>query len=454
MEREEAVIDLGVLAPVGAARPPDDDPGLRQLRGWWDRRRRGIAGGIAVALLLIAAAAAAPPADADPVTIALPPTGYGRFDVVGDLLFVAESHTRWRAYGLPDGERRWSLERPDDAPLGLVAVDGLIVDRLYGAFGATRDPATGRVVLSPSQLAQSTGVRMVQVLTGADPALSAGDYHYYRDASPHPRFARRVTGRLAGWLAGDPPVLVRVSAGGLVELRDPATGGLLTRRYLPAWGSGVSLAAVVGGILVLQHRRADQLVLQGYVASTLAPLWERVVPDPGTAPVWAEQCGPMLCVHHQLADDRATVVDPLTGWLLAGTRTDVTDPATGRTAWVAAPGETQLYPVGERFLAYGGDGALRAVLDARTGRVLRELAGWRAIVPAAGVGAVRVVLTRADHTGQVRLAWLALASAEIDEVAMLPSEPEPCLPFSEGLVCRHGHQLRVWPLGPPLDHKR
>jgi hypothetical protein len=442
---EETVIDLGLLAQTAAETPSGSDP-ARRARAWWDRRRRGLAGGLAAALVLITTVGSAPQPGDGVVTIALPPTGYGRFDVVGDLLFVAETNTRWRAYELPTGVPGWSLERPDDAPLGLVVSDGLILDRLYGAFGATRDPATGSVLLSPDQLELRAGVPTVHVLTGAETALAAGDYRYYRDASPHPRFARRATGRVAGWLAGDPPVIVRISAGGLVELHAPATGAVLTRRYLPVQGTGIGLAAVFDDLLVLQNERAGALLLQGYELGTLAPLWERTISHSGDQAVWVDQCGPMLCVHRQVAGGGATVVDPLTGWLLAASRTDVTDPATGRTAWVAPAGRTQVHPVGDRFLAYRGDGTLAAVVDAHTGRPLRQLGGWRAMVPAAGGDPGPLILMRTDQTGQTRLARLDVASASLAEVAVLPSQPGPCQSFSQGLVCRHAHQLRVWTL--------
>lgn len=350
----DVVIDLGLLAPEGAGRPRSD--AAAAVRAWWGRRRRGLAGGLVTALVLITAVASAPQPGDSVVTIVLPPTGYGRFDVVGDTLFLAETNTRWRAYELPAGVPGWSLERPDDAPLGLVVSDGLLLDRLYGAFGTTRDPTTGSVLLSLDQLEVSTGVTNVQVLTGADTALAAGDYRYYRDASPHPRFARRATGRLAGWLAGDPPVIVRVSTGGLVELRAPATGAVLTRRYLPLRGTGIGLAAVFEDTLVLQDGRSGRLRLQGYELGTLAPV------------------------------------------------------------------------------------------DARTGRSLRQLAGWRAIVPVAGGDPGPLILMRTEHSGQTTLARLDLASLALTEVAVLPGTPGPCQSFSQGLVCRHAHLLRVWTL--------
>lgn len=456
---EDVTIDLGLLAPPAADRPPADpvqQPRVRQARAWWQRRRRGLACWLVAALTAATAVASAPEPGTGAVTIALPPTGYGRFDVVGDLLFIAQSDTRWRAYQLPAGVPRWSLERPDDAPLGLVAADGLILDRLYGAFGATRDPGTGRVLLSPDQLEERTGVTTVHVLTGAETTLAAGDYRYYRDASPHPRFARRATGRLAGWLAGDPPMIVRISAGGLVELRNPATGAVLTRRYLRVTGAGIGLAAVFDDTLVLQNQRAGRLRLQGYELSTLAPLWQRTISQARDRAVWVDQCGPMLCIHHQAAGDEATVVDPFTGWLLTAARTDVADPATGRTAWVAPAGRAQLHPVSgragppgsviDRFLTYRADGSLAAVVDARTGRPLRQLTGWQAMVPVAGGEPGPLILVRTDQAGHTRLAQLDLASLALVEVGVLPGLPGPCQAFSHGLVCRHAHQLRVWTL--------
>jgi hypothetical protein len=442
---EETVIDLGLLAPSAAAQPPPGDP-VQRARAWWDRRRRAVACGLIAALVVVTAAASAPRLAAGAVTIALPPTGYGRFEVVGDLLFIAESDTSWRAYELPTGVPLWSLERPDDAPLGLVASNGLVLDRLYGSFGATRDPATGTVLLSPDQLRTSSGVATVHVLAGAETALASGDYRYYRDASPHPRFVRRASGRVTGWLAGEPPTLVRISAGGQVELRTPATGEVLASGDLPLGGFRPGPAAIFDDTLVLQSERAGELLLQGYGRSLLAVSWERPVSLAGDRAVWVDQCGPMLCIHEQSEGDPATAVDPLTGWLLTATRTEVVDPVTGRTAWAAAAGRTQLHPVGDRFLAYRGDGTLAAVLDAHTGRPLRQLTGWQAVVPVGGGARAPLSLIRTDQAGRTSVARLDLATLVLTEVLMLPGELGACQPFSQGIVCRHGHRLWVWTL--------
>jgi hypothetical protein len=378
------------------------------------------------------------------VAITLPPTGYGRFEVVGDLLFVARSATIWQAYGLPAGERRWSLERPAGAPLGLVASGGLLVDRLYGSFGATRDPATGAVLLSPGQVRASSGVASVRTLPGAETALAGGDYRLYRDASPHPRFGRPASGLVAAWLVGDPLVLVRISAAGQLELRAPATGEVLASRSMPVGGSPASPAAAFGGTRVLQREHSGGLSLQAYDVDTLAVSWERTVPR-GDRAVWVERCGPMLCIHRQRAGDPTTVVDPLTGWLLAAAGTEVVDPVTGRTAWTAA-GTTQLHPVGDRFLAYHGDGTLAAVVDARTGRPLQQLAGWRALAPVAATGDGPLVLMRPDQAGHTSLAQLDLATLALTGAGVLPGQPDPCQSFGGGLVCRNGHRLWVWAL--------
>jgi hypothetical protein len=441
---EDAVIDLGLLAPPATRTPPDNP--VRQLRAWWVRRRQRLACALVATLLLVTAAGSAPQLADGMVTIALPPTGYGRFEVVGDLLFVARSATIWQAYELPAGERRWSLRRPAGAPLGLVAGGGLLLDRLYGSFGATRDPATGAVLLSPGQVRASSGVATVRTVPGAETALASSDYRLYRDASPHPRFGQPATGQLAAWLVGDPLVVVRISVAGLLELRAPATGEVLASRALPVDASPARPAAAFDGTLVLQREHPGGLSLQGYDVDTLAASWERSLPRGGDRAVWVERCGPMLCIHRQQANDPTTFVDPLTGWLLTATGTEVVDPATGRTAWVAA-GQTQLHPVGDRFLAYHRDGTLAAVMDARTGRPLRQLAGWRALVPVAATGdGSPLVLTRTDQTGHTSLARLDLATLALTGAGVLPGQPDACQPFSTGLVCRHGHRLRVWTL--------
>jgi hypothetical protein len=126
----------------------------------------GLLAGLVLALL----AGAAPPAAGGPVPVALPPAVGGRFDVVGDLLLVAESGTRWAAYDLRTGERRWSLRRPEGAPHGLVAHGGILLNQLFGGSGVL-DPATGQPRTVPPTLLPG----QVQLAPGADTALVTAD---------------------------------------------------------------------------------------------------------------------------------------------------------------------------------------------------------------------------------------------------------------------------------------
>jgi hypothetical protein len=387
----------------------------------------------------LSGSAAGPPAA---VSIPLLPAGNGQFEVVGDLLFVVESRTRWGAYDLATGQRRWSLERVDSASVELAVSGDLLVDRRY-SFGRTFDPATGEVrwagiqhrngpvSWSTFRPAPDAGAGVVAShhsstpdgsairLTGVDLATGAVLWQ----ASP-PQPVRVV-------LTGDPPRLVSVSADGRVELRAPDTGEVLAGRRMlgmarRAGVSGAVQVAVIGDRLVLARQDRERLALHGYELDTLAARWELAIPLAPETALWypVEPCGSMLCV---------------------GLVPTLVDPVTGRVGWTARPDRQPIHPVGDRFLVYDPSGELRAVVDARTGRRVQDLTGWRAAVPP-GAAPDRVLLTRPAAGARTRVVGLDPVSLVLTDLGLLPGSPELCRPYRAGLVCRHHDRLWVWPL--------
>jgi hypothetical protein len=243
------------------------------------------------------------------------------------------------------------------------------------------------------------------------------------------------------WLVGDPPVALSVSADDLVELRDPDTGALLASRRVP----GVTDSPqpiwpfLFGDWLVVQAWYGDDgRVLRGYDVDTLTQRWE-LVSAPGRSG-WAEPCGPMLCLRHPEVDEAA--VDPATGEPRTFDDVQVVDPATGRVGWVADGRRTLLFPAGERLLASDLDAAPRAVLDARTGRTLYDLAGWQALT----AGEASLTLLRPE-AGRTVVARLDLATLSVTELGRVPGRPDRCEPAAGALVCRHDDHLWIWPTG-------
>lgn len=438
----ELVIDLGVPGP-GPTRP---GPGHRRraVRSWWAARRQPVRAGLVAGLMLaLLAGSAAPAAGPVPVSVLLPAAGEGRFEVVGGLLFVVESRTRWGAYQLPTGQRRWSLERAGGASVGLVVSGQVLVDQRYG-FGRALDPATGAIRWAGTQ---DPGESISWSTFRAAPAAGAGvvaGYHWSTPDGLSHRFAGLdLANGAVRWralpasaaqvvLAGDPPRVVSIGADGRVELRAPDTGRVLASRLLPglAGRAGVPAGvqvALVAGRLVLTSPEPDALVLRGYAVATLARQWRLALPAGPDGQLWrrVQPCGPMLCVE------------------VAGT---VVDPVTGAVAWRAGTGQRSHLPVGDRLLRYDQQGQLRALVDARTGRVLQDLSGWRAARPV-GAAPEQVLLTRPAPGGTgTRVARLDPAGPELSELGWLPGQPEVCRPYPGGLVCRHHDRLWVWPL--------
>lgn len=447
----EPVIDLGLLEPVPEAARAGGRVGS-------PRRRRALpVWSTALLVLALAAGSASPPV----LPVSVPAPIDGRFAVVGDLLFVAVGQHRahghpgpahgsssfdWAAHDMSTGERLWTLSGLGER-LDLVAAGGLLWD---GGFPL--DPATGRW-LSPKRSGVPGGYRYLGV-PGGQTVVTSGGYRPYSDAAVDLEFTYEVMGvdTITGvvqwraepdpgvrvWLAGAPARLIMISSDELVSVRDPDTGAVLASRRVP---DAIS-AELAGDRLLVWAWSPGGEVLHAFARDTMVPLWELPEPAGTLGP-----CGAMLCAH-VVAEQTRTATDTMTGdrWRVPH-RTEVIDPATGALAWTTG---YRLYPIGGRFLGYDDRGGLRALLDARDGRVLRDLAGWQAVVPPIGDGddLRRVPLLRPGPAGEVQVARLDPATGGLTDLGQLPGHPLRCQPYPDGVVCLHADRVWVWPLGP------
>jgi hypothetical protein len=450
-------IDLGLLEPPDLE-PRLADP-LRRLQSWWARRRRAVVPGLLAALVLgLVTGADSTVAPARVATVALPADGGGQYQVVGELVFIAENAIGWAAYDLSTGARRWSLASTFGGSLDLVEQG---MNLFHWRAGIALDPATGEVVWARPGLRALPGARtgvakddyrwdpvLDDLLGHHAPARNSGRFNPYQAhlmsgidlATGAVRWEETMDTGVRAWLVGDPPVALSVSGDDLVELRDPDTGVVRAGRRVP----GVTDTSqpiwpfLLGDSLVMQTWNDEERVLRGYDVDTLAQRWE-LESGPGRHG-WAEPCGPMLCLHHRERDEFA--VDPATGGQRMVFDVQVLDPATGRVSWVTDGRRTVLLPAGERLVAYDVDAVPRAVLDARTGRPLYDLAGW----PALTIGETSLTLLRPE-TGRTLVARLDLATLAVTQLGRVPGQPDRCEPATEALVCRHHDRLWIWPTG-------
>ncbi|HEY8472352.1 MAG TPA: hypothetical protein VIL37_06900 [Natronosporangium sp.] len=453
----EPVIDLGLLDPVPVAAKVEAGPVPAATPVRWSARRRrsGSAWLIAVLVLSLVGGSGAPPVL--PVSVPVPVDG--RFEVVGELLFVAVAQHRahghpgpargssssdWVAYDLSTGEQLWTMSGLGER-LDLVAADGLLWD---GGFPL--DPATGQW-LSPKRGSVPGGHRYLGV-PGVPTVVVSGGYRPYNDAAVDLEFTYEVMGvdtatgavrwrdepdpGVRVWLAGDPVRLLTISSDERVAVRDPDTGAVLASRRIP----NATSAHLIGDRLLVRVWEAGGEIVRAFTRETMTPVWELSEPVGRL-----EQCGQMLCVQIGSNLTRA-VMDPVTGdrWPMP-LRTELIDPADGEPAWATA---YRLYPVADRFLGYGDDGALRALLDAGSGRVLRDLTGWQAVVPPIrrGLAAGPVTLLRPGPDGDSQVASLDLTTGRLTELGAVPGRPDRCQPYPGGVVCRQAGRVWVWPL--------
>lgn len=424
------VIELDVAAPW---EPPASPVRLPRLRRW-------LAVALALAAVLALAGGSAP---RRPLAPAFTLDGAVLdFLARGDSLYVARyaepRGTLVEAYRFPGGRLRWSrvlapgtrlvhaserrLTVADDDAAGagpmLAGLDATSGRTAWSRLGYERLAVTDTVVVGTPPEARS-GVITGMVAFGSDD----GAVRWSTELPP-------------GTRTGDPPDIgfqpapgsgvAVVLPGGRVQARDVDSGEL-------RWDVQVDVTWPVRGLLVL----GDVAVLYPLSRGTTDPATPVAV-DLGTGRVlWRAErtarlgpCAGALC---DLAEAGTRALDPRTGltlwrqagWHLAGTLDE-------RHAVVTAGGPVDAYTA-----------APAAVLDARTGRRVRELGAWRVLGSAPGAAIVQ----RLHGDGTSLIARVDVATGARTVVGVWESWiPAPrCRSTAAFVACAGTARVSVWP---------
>jgi outer membrane protein assembly factor BamB len=452
-----ALIDLG------------EDRATAVRRGWpagRSRNRRAVAVLAACVMVL-----SGPPAAAAGRLVAVatvPAVDPSAVLLTESSLFVADTAGhRVSAYALPSGDVRWratladpvgavrwiadtrvlmasvSGAEPDEG--GVYALDADTGRRLWTQPGAVAldAPPGGRLLLQRHTSAGTVDLRWVDARTGElvwdRPITALADVAFAHDpARPGPG-GLLVTDAdgTAHLLAEDTgTVVVRGQVGspgylvltpGSVAAPDPP--GRANRR-----GGGASdpapLVAGPTGAQVLVQRRRDSAdwSLTAYDINTLTPRWSLLGKILGTP----FSCAGLLCLG-----------------ISQGLR--ALNPVTGSFAWSTGAWQSASILHGRWLLAAtaGGDRHQLAILDARTGRLLRDLhEAWTWVI---GAGSDAPVLVRTtERFGGYWLARLSVDPVAVRSIGPLTDiDPASCQLMSPMLACRtRHHQINVWRLYP------
>lgn len=362
--------------------------------------RRGLAIAACLVLVLVSATGSIPPRPLLLMVASLPASISDDFQMTDDRVYLFSGGRvgtpgLLRAYGLPDGRERWrtTLPRRVDSITSIPATD-IVVAQMYSDNGvesiAALAAGTGRVLwqihdtfvrdLSPDggllllSISQPRVMRVIEPRTGAT------------------RWSRQLEANTDLALTGAGRLIVQ-SFGGLTEILDEDTGGVLATRRLPAVSASASAdglavrnLVVAGDHLVVMDSYLSSELVSEYDLATMTPGWQTRLDMPVTA---ALDCAPRLCLSGQ---DNTTGQPDLT----------VLDPDTGAaiwhsTAWAWAD------PFGRWLIASAANGTEQALLDPPTGRGLIDLDRWSPLSRPRSVGPVLLTGPRAGRLG----VWVA-----------------------------------------------
>ncbi|MFG3419187.1 PQQ-binding-like beta-propeller repeat protein [Micromonospora sp. NPDC049460] len=423
------VIDLGERREV----PPPAGPGPgRAVRRWAPAL---------VALLCLAVLTAAAPQAAHPPGAVVPARPDADVVVAGDLLLVVDRTgpgvapgpgpaPRVAAHQLPSGRPLWHLPLTGPvSPFPVVRVGDVVV------LGMPEEPAGPQVV----GLAAADGAVRWRVDGRLDGATPAGNLLVWGTAGTRPgapvlrsvdaasgavRWTRRLPPGALHWSTRDGRVtLLTVLDGGRLELRDPDSGDVLHAAALPAAAGPPEVLGVTDDVVLVSEGPA---VLSAYDTAALRRRWS--VPRGPSARPYAFGCGVVICVGD-------------------GGRLRLLDPATGSARW-RADDWPLLTPVGDRLLAAGyprGGAAEHVLLDAATGRPVRELGRWQLgdLAPWEDPA----VLHRRQRDGRVLVARLDERGDGIRVLAALHGVVGACGAYGSLVLCRReGGAYGVWEL--------
>jgi hypothetical protein len=356
------------------------------------------------------------------------------------------------------GQRLWRL-RIARTPFQVVDV-GYGVDALlfhptnepsddYGDSSVLMDRGTGQVLGTypgVPQLRAGAILVMQQRLTHCWPTDGACvDVTGVPVGASEPAWRLRLPagGRLIDSWNGSGQRFLTAGADGSLTVRDVATGmplanapGTLTS------GSGLRLAAVVDGLLIVGRPDADASELYAYDEATLAPRWsERIVRDAGdyspeVGLVELAACGHLLCLRD---GGGSTILEPASGAVRF--HTDLTVLAQVGAGVLAAA--TRL----------GGWASDLVALDARTGEVLQTAPDATLVTESAVIagapaptggplvqvwGERRTGFARMDASGRLTLLF------SVDDVGL------HCVQGRDSVSCLASTgTVRSWPLAGP-----
>jgi outer membrane protein assembly factor BamB len=421
------IIDLGLDRgePETYSRPT-----VRTYPSWF--------GPMVVALLTLlsvaASAAPAPPPLSQLLSLQVNPADSYAVTDSGELL--AQSLGTLSSYDLVNGRLNW--QSGTAAPTYRLRTTGGVVLLRPWAIGAD-EPST--VAIS-----QATGVARwrrtgsVVTITGSPALLAVSWVRSVSDSS------RRIQGPVESidprtgttkWSVavpstavlmgvpgppGKPPRMLLVHDNRTLAVHDLGTGKLLASAPLPAADYGPGNPTVAGGMIVLRHPGQWGPEVSAYDPVTLQRRWVR----PASGAYEAKACGPLTCLAGPY-----------------GVRG--VDPMTGEQLWYR-PGWRGVEERGNLLLAYASPtGISEAVglIDARTGRVLVDLHGWR---PLTGQSGDHVLVTRVVDAGARTMVAVAGPDAtQPRPLADLPPGTGECQTASDRLICRSASgELNVW----------
>ncbi|SCE73928.1 Outer membrane protein assembly factor BamB, contains PQQ-like beta-propeller repeat [Micromonospora coriariae] len=410
------VIDLGELR-----HEPEPDTRPRRPRANGRPLRCAL-----VLLFVLATLVAAGPVSRRAV-VPLPARLGANVVVTDDLFLVIDPITpqtpqrRLAAYRLPGGEPVWQVPLPAEGrywgvtPLaGMLLVTGyevgsegrgaltVVLDRATGAYrwqqpGSPVELADGNILFQPGGEDEPGSLRVVDTCCGTvrwQLTTAPGEINYGTAGNAVDR------------------VLLR-NADGSFEIRDAATGRVLTRARLRVGGGAYETVQVVDGLLFTVG--GTPAMVTAYGLDQLDQRWSTTA----DGSLYATGCDPVVCL--QTRSGRLRAVDPATGRELWSSE---------RWGWV--------WPVAGRLVATtlssAGPGAEQlVVLDPPTGRVLADLGRWE--LAGSDLGGPMIGLRR-HPDGGLLVAELDVRAGTVRMLDVLPDANGECQASPGRLLCR------------------